>query len=84
MFHFGAGEDRTMNFLPDLAKVRCPTLVLCGEEDPITPPADAEDIAAALPEGLGELRRFPDCGHGVFRDRPDSGLDAIRQFIRTG
>jgi proline iminopeptidase len=81
MFDFGAGEDRTMNFLPDLAKVQCPTLVLVGEEDPITPVGDAEDIAAALPEGLAELRRFPDCGHGVFRDSPEAGLDAIRQFI---
>jgi proline iminopeptidase len=81
MFEFGGGEDRTMNFLPDLGKIRCPTLVLAGEEDPITPPDDAAEIAAALPEGLATLRRFPDCGHGVFRDRPEAGLEAIRQFI---
>jgi len=81
MFDFGRGEDRTMNFLPDLPKLRCPTLVMVGEDDPITPVGDAEDMAAALPGGLAKLRRFPDCRHGVFRDSPEEGLDAIRQFI---
>jgi proline iminopeptidase len=81
MFDFGRGEDRTMNFLPDLPKLRCPTLVMVGEDDPITPVGDAEDMAAALPAGLAQLRRFPDCRHGVFRDSPEEGLDAIRQFI---
>jgi proline iminopeptidase len=81
MFEFGGGEDRTMNFLPALLQVRCPTLVLVGEDDPITPVGDAEDMAAALPAGLVELQRFPGCGHGVFRDSPAAGLDAIRQFI---
>jgi proline iminopeptidase len=81
MFEFGGGEDRTMNFLPALPQVRCPTLVLVGEDDPITPVGDAEDMAAALPAGLVELQRFPGCGHGVFRDSPAAGLDAIRQFI---
>lgn len=81
MFAFGAGEDRTFNLLPELSKVRCPTLVLVGEEDPITPPADAEDITAALPAGLGRLERFAGCGHGVFRDAPDAAFRAIREFI---
>jgi proline iminopeptidase len=81
MFDFGGGEDRTMNLLPDLAQVRCPTLVLSGEQDPITPPGDAGDILACLPDGLARLERFPECGHGVFRDAPEAGLDSIRRFI---
>jgi proline iminopeptidase len=81
MFHFGAGEDRSMDLLPDLGRVRCPTLVLAGEEDPITPVGDAEDIAAALPPGLARLERFRGCGHGVFRDDPERGLEAIRRFL---
>ena len=72
-----------MDLLPDLASVRCPSLVLVGEDDPITPPGDAEDIAAALPPGLGRLERFPGCGHGVFRDDPDAGFASIRDFIEA-
>ncbi len=83
MFAFGGGEDRTMNLLPDLPRVRCPTLVLVGEDDPITPPGDAEDIASALPAGLGRLERFAGCGHGVFRDDAEGGFAAIRGFIQS-
>ncbi|MDJ0790093.1 MAG: alpha/beta hydrolase [Myxococcota bacterium] len=81
MFHFGGGEDLTMDLLPGLAKVQCPTLVLAGEDDPITPVGDAEDITAAIPDGHARLERFDGCGHGVFRDDPDAGFDAIRRFL---
>lgn len=81
MFAFGGGEDHAFDLLPDLARVRCPTLVLAGEDDPITPIADAEDIAAALPADRVRLARFPGCGHGVFRDDPQGGLEAIRRFL---
>ncbi len=84
MFHFGGGEDQKLDLLPDLAKVRCPTLILAGEDDPITPMGDAEDMAAALPEGLARLERFPGCGHGVFRDDPEAGFRAIRDFVTGG
>ena len=81
MFAFGDGEDARVDLLDDLSRLRCPTLVLVGEEDPITPPADAEDVAAALPAGLARLERFSGCGHGVFRDDPEAGLDCIRRFL---
>ena len=81
MFHFGGGEDARFDLLPDLARVRCPTLVLGGEDDPITPIADQVDIAAAIPAGLARLERFAGCGHGVFRDDPDRAFAAIRRFL---
>jgi proline iminopeptidase len=81
MFHFCGGEDQTFDLLPDLARIQCPTLVLGGEDDPITPIEDAEDIAAAIPEPWVRFERFADCGHGVFRDDPTRGLDVIREFL---
>jgi 3-oxoadipate enol-lactonase len=32
-------------------RVECPTLALCGELDPVTPPAFSEALAAAMPAG---------------------------------
>ena len=72
-----------MDLLPDLARVRCRTRVLVGEDDPITPPGDAEDIVAALPPDLVRLKRFSGCGHGVFRDDPAAGFAAIRSFLQA-
>jgi pimeloyl-ACP methyl ester carboxylesterase len=75
------GEGHSFNLLPDLAKIECPTLVMTGEIDPVTPPPQSQDIVAALPDGLAELRIFKGCGHGVERDDKAAALDAIRKFI---
>lgn len=81
MFAFLGGEGRTFNLLPALAQVRCPTLILAGADDAITPIADAEDLAAALPPERVRFERFPGCGHGVFRDQPEDTFRVIREFI---
>lgn len=66
-----------------LHEVRCPTLVLAGERDPVAPIEDALDLVAGLPAGLARLERFSDCGHGPWYDDPDAVLTAIRDFLRT-
>jgi proline iminopeptidase len=81
MFRFGGGEDRNFDLLPDLARVRCPTLVLAGEDDPITPMGDSEDIVAALPRDVVRFERFANAGHGVWRDVPDAAFRVIRDFL---
>ena len=81
MYHFCGGEDHTMDLLPDLARVVCPTLVLAGVDDPITTREDLEDIHAALPDGLSTLEIYEGCGHGVFRDDPERGFASIRRFV---
>jgi proline iminopeptidase len=81
MTHFILGEMRTMDLSPGLAAVRVPTLILAGAHDPITPVACSEEIAAALPDGVGELHVFADSGHGVHRDEPDRAETMIRRFL---
>jgi proline iminopeptidase len=83
MFDFGRRESRTMNLLPGLSYVCCPTLVLGGELDPVCPIEMQVEIAAALPAEHVRFERFPDCGHGVFRDDPERGFAVIREFIRA-
>lgn len=77
--HFFRTEGFTLDLFPELRNIRCPTLVLGGELDPITPVADSEDIAAAIPHA--ELRIVEGAGHGVFRDKPDEALELIREFV---
>jgi pimeloyl-ACP methyl ester carboxylesterase len=77
----GYGEGHTFNFAPDLARVRCPTLVLGGEDDPMTPIECQADIAAALPADLVRFERFPGCGHAILPDAPERALTMIREFV---
>lgn len=75
------GEGRAYDLIPALGRVRCPTLVMGGEEDPMTPIVCQEKIAAALPPHLVRFERFPGCGHGVVNDAPERAMAVIRDFI---
>ncbi len=81
MFHFILGEQRTMDLRAGLGRVTCPTLVLAGGLDPITPVACSDAILAALPEGVGQRVVFADAGHGVHRDEPARAEGVLRQFL---
>jgi pimeloyl-ACP methyl ester carboxylesterase len=81
LFHFVAGEKQAMDLRAGLAGVRCPVLVLVGEEDPVTPPLDAEEIAAALPPDCVQFVRLPKVGHGAWRDDPAAAEALLRGFF---
>jgi len=78
-FHFFGGELKTFDWFDDLNRIRCPTLILAGEVDPIATVLDHEELAAAI--AGSRLEVFSDAGHGVFRDKPDQALAIIRDFI---
>lgn len=84
LFASAGGEQQTMQLLPGLAEVQCPVLVMAGELDPVTPLADAQDIAAAIPAPWGRLVSFPQAGHGAWRDQPDQAMAVLRDFIAQG
>ena len=75
------GESDGFNMFPDLGRIRCPTLVLGGEDDPMHPIESQADIAAALPLNLVQFERFADCGHGVVPDAPERAMALLREFI---
>ncbi len=75
------GEGFRFDFRARLAGVKCPTLVLGGDLDPVTPIADSEDIAAALPPALVRFERFVGAGHGVGHDQPDRYYALLREFV---
>jgi proline iminopeptidase len=81
LLHFVAGEKQGLALLPGLAAAQCPVLVMAGEEDPVCPLADAQDIAAALPPQWAKLVSFPGAGHGAWRDDPQAAFATLREFI---
>ena len=84
MIHFIGGELRTMDLVGALARLRAPSLILAGAQDPVTPLACSQEIAEALPAGIGELHIFEGAGHGVHRDAPERAEQVMRRFMTEG
>jgi pimeloyl-ACP methyl ester carboxylesterase len=76
-------ELERLDLLRHLDRIKCPTLMIAGEDDPITPTADMEDIAAAMRPDLVRFERFANAGHGVYRDQPEAFFRELRSFIAT-
>lgn len=74
-------EQGRFDFRAALETVNCPVLVMGGEEDPITPIAFSETIAACLPPERVRFERFAGCGHGIVGDNPEAAFATIRNFI---
>lgn len=77
---FTRPDGHTFDFVRQLSRVRCPTLV-GGEDDPMTPIECQADIAAALQAHLVRFERVAGCGHAVVPDASERAMAAIRDFI---
>lgn len=64
---------------PLLAQIRCPTLVLCGNEDVNSPPAANLEMAGAI--AGDQLDIIPHCGHMAPMERPEAVNDALRNLF---
>jgi len=64
---------------PGLAAISCPTLVLVGEQDELTPPELAREMASGI-RGA-HLVTVPDCGHLSALEQPDAVTGALREWL---
>ena len=62
---------------PDLEKVNVPALVLVGEQDALTPLADAERLHARMSRSI--LTVIPEAGHLANVERPTEFTRALHQ-----
>lgn len=75
------GEGASFDLTQELEGIRCPTLVVSGEDDPITPIEEQKTIVDSMRGGIATHLIFSNCGHGVLRDNPDGLVAAIRKFV---
>ena len=64
-----------------LGSIRCPTLVLVGEGDELTPPELAAEIAAGIPGA--RLTTVPQCGHMSTLEQPDEVTRALLEWLEA-
>jgi pimeloyl-ACP methyl ester carboxylesterase len=65
---------------PSLAAIACPTLVLVGEDDVLTPPERAREIAGAIAGAT--LVTIPTCGHMCAMEAPEATTAAMVDWLR--
>ncbi len=63
----------------DLGRIQCPTLVLCGREDALTPLDEHREMARFIPNAT--LVVVGDCGHLPPLERPDEVNKAMREWL---
>jgi pimeloyl-ACP methyl ester carboxylesterase len=64
---------------PDLPKIKCPTIVVCGRDDAATPLFLSEEMAAAIKGS--ELIVVEQCGHLVTMEKPEETNAILRRWL---
>jgi proline-specific peptidase len=82
LLHFNTRDFATFDLRADLPSIQAPTLVITGEDDFITGPVCAREIAAQV--AGSELVVLPGAGHFVFVEQPDAFRDAVLRLLDGG
>lgn len=61
--------------------VTCPTLLLLGKRDMMTPPKATATLAKAIPHC--KVTHIDDCGHALMAEQPDAVLESLFGFMRA-
>lgn len=65
----------------DLKQVRVPTLVMCGRQDPVTPLADHQAMAACVPGA--QLQVIERCGHLSTIEQPEAVTTELARWLKS-
>lgn len=65
-----------------LGAIECPTLVMVGDGDALTPPELSEEIAAGIRNA--HLFIVPNCGHLSTLEQPDAVTQRLVSWFKTG
>ena len=77
-----AGLAARADSTPLLREIRVPTLVVCGEEDVITPVADSEAIQRGIADA--KLKVIPKAGHLSNMENSTAFNEALLGFLAAG
>jgi pimeloyl-ACP methyl ester carboxylesterase len=64
---------------PDLPRIGCPALIVCGRQDALTPPALSREIAEAIPDA--RLVELDECGHLSSLEQPEAVNSALEAWL---
>ena len=65
-----------------LSQIQCPTILICGRQDPQSPLSRYEEMQEIIPGS--ELVVIENCGHIVMLERPDELNTALKKWLQDG
>lgn len=68
------------NMLNDLPKITCPTCIIWGKQDNVTPPEVAVDMHKFIPNS--DLFWIDECGHAAMMEKPDEFNEILYNWIK--
>lgn len=68
------------NMLNDLPKIKCPTCLIWGKQDNVTPPEVAEDMHKFIPNS--DLFWIDKCGHAAMMEKPDEFNQILYNWLK--
>lgn len=66
---------------PHLERITCPTLVLCGRDDAITPVEVHQEIVGKIP--TSRLSIVDDCGHLSALEQPKAVTESLKKWLQS-
>ncbi len=72
--------DAYQDGISDAGKVQCPTTLLIGSEDRMTPPAKGRQLAKVMTSVAdgAQIVALDGCGHMIMAERPNETIDMLR------
>lgn len=68
------------NMLNDLPNIKCPTCIIWGKQDNVTPPEVAEDMHRFIPHS--DLFWIDHCGHAAMMEKPDEFNEILYHWLK--
>jgi proline iminopeptidase len=79
--HLATNIHPTFDFSGSLGRIKCPTLVLGGADDPVCPLVGSKEIAAAIGDNA-RLVTFAG-GHGMPTEQKDEFFALLAEFVAS-
>jgi pimeloyl-ACP methyl ester carboxylesterase len=80
-FHRQSQAYINFDALDQLSKITAPTLVICGEQDRLTPPWICQEVADHIPSAIFTLVNGPGSSHVLPLEKPEEFNEIVLSFM---
>jgi pimeloyl-ACP methyl ester carboxylesterase len=79
--HFCKNEMQKFDYLNELSKIKCPTLLMVGADSPLHVTKRAEEMRDKINSEYVKMEIFKEAGAPVYKDKPEEAYQVIKEFL---